>query len=112
MNWICFTTGANARQASQAGSRNSTMVTGALRGPSTGECSRTSRAASSGLRRPSSEELPAEDAGGTAGAGAGVSVTGAAPGGASVWREQPASASPTINSKIFFMVLPGATHAD
>jgi hypothetical protein len=84
-----------------------------LRGPSTGECSRTSRAASSGLRRPSSEELPADDAGGTAtGAGAGASLTGAAPRGASVWREQPASASPNINSKVFFMVLPGATHAD
>jgi hypothetical protein len=39
-------------------------------------------------------------------------LTGAAPGGTSVWREQPASASPNINSKVFFMVLPGATHAD
>src|SRR6187549_2746454 len=44
----CSTTGAYARQASQAGSSTSTTVTRPFAAPSTGECGRSSLATSSG----------------------------------------------------------------
>src|SRR5262245_51673299 len=107
MNWIWRTTGAYAAQALQAGSRNSTSVTGAFFGPYTGECARTRCAASSGASGASTSAdgagaamaaggVPAGDAASGCADGDAAS-TGCAVGGGASFRSSAKVVSPTTS---------------